>query len=373
MKKIFHIHTDSKFLHDSDKYVSQSFENKIIFVGDKEDVKKDYGDSILFFPRQDRSISLIIEAVKDADLIILNELDTFKTKLLEQLPPDKKIFLRLFGYELYYLKRDGFISNETRKSFFPIRKEQSIIRNFKNLIHQYFQKPMKFDTEKQRNIFRKIDRILLVNKFEYDGLGKYFYLPEFLKIPILNEHRHLNLDTPKKNLILIGNSKHYWNNHIDILKMLRRVNSISNYQLFLFFNYGPEGDYTQKVRKLSKSFDYLTFQEEFLSMPDFIKAYSEASALVINSYRQHALGNIFTAIFSGCKIYLNKRSSTYNWMKANNFIISEVSELKDDIKRGNIGLSKNEMEHNVKIYRKLTEEYSQKDFIKAVESILDND
>lgn len=373
MKKIFHIHTDSKFLHDSDKYVSPSFENKIIFVGNREDVKKDYADLILFFPKQDQSIDLIVEALKEADLIVLNELDTFKTKLLEKFPDNKKIFLRLFGYELYFLKRDNFISSETRKSFFPIRKDQSLIRNFKNLIHRYFRKPMKFDKEKQRNIFKKIDRILLVNKFEYDELRKYFYLPEFLKIPILNEHRHLNLDTPKKNLILIGNSKHFWNNHIDILKMTGRIKNIGKYRLFLFFNYGPEGDYTQKVRKLSKSFDNLALQQEFMSMPDFLKVYSEASALVINSYRQHALGNIFTAIFSGCKIYLNKRSSTFEWLKTNNFIISEVSELKYDIKTGNIGLSKTEMEHNVKRYRQMTEEYSQKDFIKTVESILDNE
>lgn len=371
MKRIFHIHTDPKFLYDTERFIDLSFENKIIFVGNKEEVKKDYADLISIYPKQDQSIGLIVETVKDADLIVLNELDTFKTKLLEQLPAGKKIFLRLFGYELYRLKRNDFISSETRKSFFPIRKNQSLIRNLKNLIHQYYRKPTTFDAEKQKNIFKKIDRILLVNKFEYDELRKYFYLPDFLKIPILNEHRHLNLDTPKKDLILIGNSRHDWNNHIDTLKMLRRVNNIDNYQLFLFFNYGGEGDYTQKVRELSKSFQNLTLRQEFLSMPDFLKIYSEASALVINSYRQHALGNIFTAIFSGCKIYLNKRSSTYSWMKANHFMISEVSELKNDIKTGNTVLSKTEMEFNINRYEQLAEEYTQKDFIKAVESILD--
>lgn len=373
MKKIVQIHTDSKFLYESEFYRSDSVKNQIIFIGNRENVKKDYGELISFFPKQVQSIDLIIEAVKDADLIVLNEFDTFKTKLLEQLPAEKKVFLRLFGYELYRLKRDNFISHETRKSFFPIRKDHSIIRNLKNLIHQYYQKPIRFDSEKQKRIFGRLNAIIMVNEFEYNELKESFSMPKFIKLNLPPIRENFDTDRSKKDLIIIGNSKHFWNNHIDILKMTGRIKNIGKYRLFLFFNYGPEGDYTQKVRKLSKSFDNLTLQEEFMSMPDFLKVYSEASALVINSYRQHALGNIFTAIFSGCKIYLNKRSSTFEWLKTNNFIISEVSELKDDLKTGNIGLSNSEMEHNVKRYRQMTEEYSQKDFIREVENILDNE
>lgn len=371
VKKIVQIHTDRKFLYESEFYKSDTVENQIIFVGDKGDVDGNYRNLVKVFSKED--IDEIIEIVKNADLIILSGLCSFKKNFLEKLPSDKVVLLRLFGFELYQLKRDQFISNETRKSFFPIRKNQSLIRNLKNLIHQYHQKPIKFDSEKQKKIFGRLNAIIMVNEFEYTELKNLFSLPKFLKLNLPPVNENLDINKPKKNTIIIGNSKHFWNNHIDILKMLRRVKNIGNYQLFLFFNYGPESEYTQKVRELSGSFDHLTFQKEFLSMPDFLKVYSEASALVINSYRQHALGNIFTAIFNGCKIYLNKRSSTFDWLKTNNFIISEVSELKNDIKSGKIGLSKTEMEFNVNRYKQLAQEYSQKDFVSAVENILENE
>lgn len=373
IKKIVQIHTDRKFLYESEFYKSDTVENQIIFVGEDNGLTERYGDSIQIFPKIEESIPQIIDIIKESDLILLCELCDFKVKLLEKIPLDKKVLLRLFGYELYRLKRNQFISNETRKSFFPIRKDQSITRNLKNLIHQYHQKPTRFDSEKQKKIFDRLNAIIMVNEFEYSELKKSFTLPKFIKLNLPPVRDNFDAKSSKENLIIIGNSKHFWNNHIDILKLLRRVNNIKNYQLFLFFNYGSESDYTQKVRKLSKSFHYLTLQEEFLNEDNFYKIYSKASALVINSYRQHALGNIFTAILSGCKIYLNKKSSSFDWMKANHFMISEVSELKNDIKTGDIRLSKAEMEHNVNRYRQMIQEYSQKDFIKTVESILDND
>src|SRR5690606_40162359 len=70
----------------------------------------------------------------------------------------------------------------------------------------------------------------------------------------------------------------------------------------------------------------------FLSIEKFREIYKTTAALVINSYRQHALGNIFTALLYGVKIYLNPKSSTYPWLKQLGFQVFDINQLITDIR-----------------------------------------
>lgn len=218
----------------------------------------------------------------------------------------------------------------------------------------------------QKKRYRKIDRILLFNEYEYRQLGEYFHLPKALQVPLSRNNDKVDINTKKIDRIVIGNSKHIWNNHLDILSQLKNVKNIDNYQLFLFFNYGPANNYTAEVEKLASSFKNITLQEEFVNLTTFGIIYSEASAIVVNSFRQHALGNIFTAIFKGCKIYLNKRSSTYLWLKDSGFIISEISTLAEDVLNDRVKLSQSEMAHNIAAYFELRRQYTYTDFVNRI-------
>ena len=108
-----------------------------------------------------------------------------------------------------------------------------------------------------------------------------------------------------------------------------------------------------------------------LEKDEFEATYTQAEALVINSYRQHAVGNIITAIKYGCKIYLNKRSSTYHWLVSKGFLINEVDNLKNDIESGNIKLSVEEQQHNLDCFVKAVKDYSVEDFVNNVVTILE--
>src|SRR5690606_10843771 len=114
----------------------------------------------------------------------------------------------------------------------------------------------------------------------------------------------------KMEEIIVGNSKHVWNNHLDVFRIIKKSKRFDNYKFNLFFNYGVDNDYTEKVRNEANQNSFVLI-EDFLDIQEFSRVYNTATALVINSYRQHALGNIFTAILNGSKVYLNKKSSTY--------------------------------------------------------------
>lgn len=140
----------------------------------------------------------------------------------------------------------------------------------------------------------------------------------------------------------------------------------------LFFNYGSNNYYTDTVRREVNQKN-IVLLENFLSIENFNKIYDNATALVINSYRQHALGNIFSALLSGTKVYLNKKSSTYKWLKHEGFIISEINELPRDIDNNKIMLTQKEYQHNVNCYNQMKANYTNINFIENIITVLKNE
>jgi hypothetical protein len=61
----------------------------------------------------------------------------------------------------------------------------------------------------------------------------------------------------------------------------------------------------------------------------------KTDALVINSSKQMALGNIFIAIQNGLKIYLNKNNDILNWLISNNLHVFTIKDFEIDLKLGN--------------------------------------
>lgn len=369
MHKLAHIHVDQKFTNDTVRYIDERLINEILFIGDfSKELESKLGKLNLKYsiiPKTEESIPKIIAFLSEYDIIVINKLCNFNTKLLKAFPNHYKVFFRLFGYELYGKQAGRFISKRTKLAIYPIDINTRFFSILKNFLKRYNFTEY-FGKNGHKRLYEKIDRILLVNRYEYQQLSKYFYLPEMLQLPLINTGDNVNINTKKANKIIIGNSKHFWNNHLDVLLQLKDVRNIDNYHLFLFFSYGSDNNYTAEVRKLSRTFKKITLQEDFLDLTTFETIFFDASAIVINSYRQHALGNIITAMFSGCKIYLNEKSSTYIWLKENHFIVSKISSLADDISNNKAKLSQNDMEHNIAAYFELQGRYTKADFINNI-------
>lgn len=370
--KLLHIHSDPKFIAGTIIYQYAFFENYIAFVGEESEgvisrLEK-HNLHYMIFPENKFGRDAILERMKSFDVVIMYDLCSFKKQLVRAIPPNKKIFLRLFGYELYGLKRNKFISRRTLEFSKPITFSSLGLKKYiKKRIKRYLDLEFTFDKEQQYQMYFHFDAIFGYNIFEYTELKKYFSLPQFIRLPLITEKEFLSLI--KKKSIIIGNSGHAWNNHIDILSILKKIKR-KDISFKFFFSYGNTGKYAEHIKKEGSKISSVEFIEDFLPYNEFEDIYKSASALVINSYRQHALGNIFTAIGYGCKIYLNKRSSTYKWLKAEGMHISEISELRKDVEKGRYMLTELEVKHNIRTYQKMQANYTQEDFIQNILAVL---
>lgn len=376
---IVHIHTDRKFLYDVRKYKDRSsrLQNEIIFFGDLDERDLDLLHELCLsyhvFPKDIHSIYRAESLIFGADGVVLNGLCSFKEHLLKMIPDSITVFLRFFGYEIYGQLKSNYMSRVTINALYPIRVGLPVDRFVKNIVNRILLRRKKSRISgKKKNVYKNIDAIFLFSREEYDELGAFLTLPPLIHLPIFHrEETGYFADIKKDNLIILGNSRIAWNNHLDVLQKLQGISGQHDYNILMFFSYGANGAYAAKVRKRVDSLYRFTLLEEFMDPAQFCDTYRNASALVINSYRQHALGNVFTGIRYGCKIYLNENSSTYSWLRNSGFLISNVDELTRDMTAKMTYLTLEEQKHNLKRLQELQNLYTPDAFVSEIIRLLE--
>ena len=368
MKKIIHIHTDHKFIVDSERYLGEIFVNELIILDTKNQSNTNYHNKALFFDPKLENLNEILAVVNTADALVIYSMDFYKTPIVNSVDKRIKIIWRFFGAELYSRKLHLYLSTKSR-SFFISRLCKGKIKS----IFRFFIK----EEKSFYNAIRRADAITCVFKDEYDYLIRHYsHLPRF--IPLSLENRNYSkeidfeLDYPKKNTLIIGNSRAFYNNHLDILEIVERCNLDKKISIKLLFNYGAEDAYTHKVREKVGDIERVALLDSFIPPHEFLDFYGSVAAFVNNSYRQLALGNIFLALHKGVKVYLNKKNPTYTWLKKEGLYIYEIKELKNDLETGQIHLVKSEIVHNLKCLNKLKEDHSKADFQLKVLELLNN-
>src|SRR6056297_2391543 len=96
-----HIHTDSKFIRETNLFDGNYFKNQIIFIGDKRLYKGDNADAIIFIKRNYLGYKKIVKICNSSDLVVIYDLDSIKSAIVNSLSDSVPIAWRFFGYELY--------------------------------------------------------------------------------------------------------------------------------------------------------------------------------------------------------------------------------------------------------------------------------
>lgn len=384
MHKLLHVHSNIVFIDHSRRYVTPEIHNEVLFIGIDNESNRlklhQYGIKFKIFENTPTGISDAINYANSFDGVIFHCLYQSSVQILFNLNPKIKTFLKFFGQELYMLSPETFLSSMTNA--YQPKSNYSILGRFKRLLSG-FKRKVKIAINKeyfvqrdnQKRVYERFDVVLMISKFEYDELAKLFYLPKLIERQLVDQEQEIyecKLSPNKLNKIIIGNSGHRWNNHLDILNMISSTHNAVDIEFNLFFSYGTESIYSEEVKLQALKIKNLNLIESFLSKDKFEEFYFSAAALVINSYRQHAIGNIFAGIKNGCKIYLNKKSSTYDWLLSKGFLISEVEELKNDIETNNIKLSVEQQQYNFDCFINAVKSYTIEDFIDNVIKELKN-
>jgi len=98
--KIIHIHTDLKFINDSNRFINDIYENENFIIGGGN-THSNYDINTTFFDFSKKNLKKIINYCKSVDFVILYDLNFAKAYIANRLPKKVKIIWRFFGLELY--------------------------------------------------------------------------------------------------------------------------------------------------------------------------------------------------------------------------------------------------------------------------------
>lgn len=369
--KILHIHTDPKFVYDSNFFDFDDYHNEIVFLYTKKTIQVNSIFPVVNVKNNIFALPRIKRICKNYDVVVVYDLETFKIALVNSLKKDIKIIWRFFGHEIYGRHKDLYCSNltlncvsEKLPSFFK-RIHLSFNYRFRFIFDNYI-----FGNNKGfLSAIERINYFYGLFEEEYDEVKKiYNNLPPFIKVPLFSKKISFSIDKLEgklENKIIIGNSRNTFNNHLDIIEI---VKTYSGYNYIMPFSYGYESTYSDTVRTKAIKIG-VTIQETFLKFEEYTNMLNESSCLIINSYRQMAMGNIILAIEYGMKIYLNKKNIVYHVLVDNGFIISEIMELENDLNQQNITLSMDEMKQNIDRYNTMSDLYKLADFKDAIDHL----
>lgn len=128
--------------------------------------------------------------------------------------------------------------------------------------------------------------------------------------------------------IMVGNSSHPENNHLEVFDMLQ-AHELANRSVVVPLSYGSLL-YRQAIvnlgeRVFGESFHPLT---DFLPLPDYIAMLQTCGFAIMNHVRQQGLGNIIIMLYLGAKVFLRPECPTYRFLKEKGAVVFTIKELE---------------------------------------------
>ncbi len=346
--KILHLAHDVVFINTADFLYEKAFpeQNKFLIIQKKEaplsnvKIKKNF--NVLVINRI--GLKKILREINNSDIVIMHGLTKVNATIFLRSNSRNKFVLHTFGAEIYNKKVLG-------KSFLgPVT--QKLI----NKIEVVTQKRTRTDTKKDTglNIVTTIKKVFSITrkwiralsernrvKFEpidaksvsyeisnhcksiyeefvyFKSLGvikesanfiPFSYYP--LEYLIADENLRIN-----GNDILLGNSASFTNNHLEAIEILSGI-ELGDRQINIPLSYGKDDYYINEVISYANELipDNIKILKDFLPIDQYIKLISRCSIVIMNHYRQQALGNILISLYLGAKVFINN-TVVYNYLK----------------------------------------------------------
>lgn len=263
---------------------------------------------------------------------------------VEAVPEDKKVIWCLWGYELYnnpYLTK--YISN-LMPIYLPLTMPwlEKPSRGLRRLYRYMMQKKKEFDICIDRNRFcRIISRIdyvapIFQNEMEILNGIKGFRAKYFpFQYTRWSMHDEFGWKTESEDkYILVGNSGHPLNNHLQILSQLKE-RGITDYTIYMPTAYANENiRYIEHLKETLKDnqFKYI-LQKSMMPYDEYQKIMSKCSIVIIGSIRQHASDTIHMNLLQGAKVFLYEQSVAYKFLKSEGI---RVFSIEKDLTLNNI-------------------------------------
>lgn len=158
------------------------------------------------------------------------------------------------------------------------------------------------------------------------------------------------------NNIAIGHSASISDNHLYALKYLKNLD-LGDSEIYITLSYSNKiPKYTEDVkRKFKKQYgDRVHLIETMMPKDEYWQSQYRYKAMILPSWRQEALDNIYTCLQIGIKLILSERSIVFQYLKEYGFIVFAIEKM--DQKCLDTPLTLDEKRHNQQLFVKFVEE-----------------
>ncbi|MCR9133747.1 MAG: TDP-N-acetylfucosamine:lipid II N-acetylfucosaminyltransferase [bacterium] len=268
-----------------------------------------------------------LDELNSYDAIIVHYLRDVDASFISKKSINPPIALFSWGADIFNLGRfhERFLLPKTLRLKRRLFKRYPAFVNLKKQIHSRF--PILLDYRKKNK--ERIDTLSKVRTITPVMPGDYHMLSS--EYSINAELYHLNYVNPilehevkpaSGNYILLGNSAHFTNNHIEAIDLIKHV-GLDNRKLLIPLSYGDSdlATYVKEYAIKSIGAENVEILDTFLPADVYQAKLQSCEIVIMNHLRQQAVGNIMQALAIGSHVYLQKTTSVYDYLKANNFYI----------------------------------------------------
>lgn len=356
-KQIVHFAPDEKFIKAAYELFEQSFPGKNHFII----LKNDPSHPLKYIPSDIEYTSLcisddylpIIERYSEkAKIFIFHGMNFHQAKVAVTIhKTGKTLIWMVFGSEIYnnyYLFGKEIYGKKTYRKFVfnPLAQLKDKFRRYYYWLYKKQLEPKALTLK----ALIKMDYLGVLYREEYEMIKNKLGKPQnmhhitftYYPIDII-----IQGDRITGGNILIGNSASFTNNHIEAFEKIKNLD-FANKKIIVPLSYGNNDYATEIIKEGQVSFGMNFYPlTEFLPLNEYQKILQECGIVVMNHYRQQAVGNVLNTMFMGAKAYLSTKNTLYHYLKRIGcYVFSIEDDLVPENKNAMKLLSKEQQRHN---------------------------
>lgn len=368
--RILHCVTDDKFidgaisLFESDK----RYHNEYVLFSDLEVAEFQYIKSASV---SKLSTSQFLYKCKEFNVIVLHSLYCIPVALISKIPMGIKVIWYAWGWDLYDGQKPLIPLKLYRAQTESVRKTL-YIQNILIRCYSIYKACIMY--KDKLKAIKRVDYFSGVFPYEYDLLKSIH--KEFKAKPIDFYYGAVDFfikdeidDVVNNDMsnIIIGNSAHLTNNHIDVINALSKEDIKNIKKIIIPLSYGANVVYRDLVSEVASktlSSPIVTLRD-FVPLDDYLSLVSNCRAAIFGHERQQASDNIFMQLYFGARVFMSETSLAFNYLKS---LGLHVYSIQSELHLVSISLSYNEIMNNRRI---LAKHYSRSSLVSRIKIIND--
>lgn len=326
MPRILHIATDEKFINAANFVFEKAFPESNTFL-----IVKPSANPVLRYVKAESNVEfivqssetrrLIINRSRNYDVVVLHGVDSLKADVFLADEHKEKYWGIVWGAEVYNENtlKVSLLGPKTTVLSQKLER-RSLIETLKSLYRRVRTKDQSLaHVGKVSAAISQLINIVSCFREEFDFFmdqkaikaNAKFIQFNYYPLEFLFKDESARI---KGNNILVGNSASLTNNHLEAIDILSKL-TLSERRVYIPLSYG-DSRYAKEVTRYAKQRLPRNAEpvEGFLPLAAYNELISNCGIVVMNHYRQQAVGNILAAIYLGAKVFLN-RTTLYDFLK----------------------------------------------------------